>query len=284
MEKIINSVGTLLEGPVWHEQRKSLMFADIVNGTIFEYEPKSRTQKSWKLGTYIGCILLNDSDEDVLVVVDYYLIKLNLTTDETSKLFNLPLKDKVRFNDGKCDSNGNILIGTMASNFDVDWGKDLGELYRVTPKGKHEILESNMAIPNGLAWSVDCKYFYHIDSIAKSVFAYNYDAETSEISNRKKAVDFSNEEGSPDGMAIDSDGNLWVAMWAGHKVIQVNPSTGEKLKELIIPVKNVTSCSFGGENLDELYITTALEDGEGGNVYVYKTNVKGQPMFKFKMK
>ncbi len=282
MKKIINSAGILLEGPVWHEQRKSLIFADILSGTILEYNPKTETRKSWKLGDYIGCILLNESDEDVIVTVDDFVVKLNLTTDATTKLFNVPLKDRVRFNDGKCDKHGNILIGTMASDFDADWDKDLGELYRISSKGEIEILESNMAIPNGLAWSVDCEYFYHIDSIAKSVFAYDYDSETSEISSRRKVVDFSNEEGSPDGMSIDSEGNLWVAMWAGHKVIKVNPNTGEKLDELLIPDKNVTSCAFGGDNLDELYITTAKEGEEGGNVYVYKANVTGHPVFKFK--
>ncbi len=282
MKKIINSAGHLLEGPVWHEQRKSLLFADILGGTIFEYHPETEMKKSWKLGTYIGCILLIEGDKDVLFVVDDFVLKLNLDTDETTKLFDIPIKEKVRFNDGKCDKHGNILIGTMASNFAEDWDKDLGELYHISPNGKYEILERNMAIPNGLAWSIDCKYFYHIDSIAKAVFVYDYNVETSEIKDRRKAVDFSNEEGSPDGMAIDSEGNLWVAMWAGHKVIKVNPSTGEKLSELQVPDTNVTSCAFGGDNLDELYITTEKVDEEGGNVYVYKTNVTGQPVFKFK--
>ncbi len=283
MKKIVSNAGVLLEGPVWNAKRKSLFFTDIVNGTIFEYATTTETLNSWKVGTYSGTILLNGSDDKIFVAVDDSISELNLNTGEVTKRLHIDLSEEVRFNDGKCDTNGNILVGTMAINYKGDGSDNIGDLYRICPSGEYEIIESNLGIPNGMAWSLDHEYFYHIESNRSAVFSYKYDKHTSEVTERKKLIDLSNEGGSPDGMTIDSQGNLWIAVWGGSKVIQVNPNTGEKLREISVPDKQVTCCVFGGDNLNQLYITTANVGEEGGNLYVVDLDVAGVQSFLFNL-
>ncbi len=283
MKKIVSKAGTLLEGPVWHPKRKGLFFTDILNGTIFEYSTTTETLNSWKVGTYSGTILLNDSEDKIFVAVDDSISELNLNTKEVTKLIQIDFNKEVRFNDGKCDTNGNIVVGTMAIDYNDDGSTNIGDLYRISPNGEYEIIESNLGIPNGMAWSLDHEYFYHIESNRRAVFSYKYDKNTSEVTERKKLIDLTDEGCSPDGMTMDSQGNLWIAMWDGSRVIQVNPNTGEKLREISVPDKQVTCCVFGGENLDQLYITTANCGEEGGNLYVVDLGVTGGESFLFKL-
>jgi sugar lactone lactonase YvrE len=131
---------------------------------------------------------------------------------------------------------------------------------------------------------------YFIDTPTQCVVAYDYETSSGELSNRKVAILIDKKEGSPDGMAIDQEGMLWSAHWGGYKVSRWNPATGTKLEEVAVPASQVTSCAFGGENLDELYITTARtgldqdalkEQPFAGGLFKVKTSVKGLPTNKF---
>ncbi len=275
MKKIISSVGCLIEGPVWNKKRNSLFFTDILAGTLFEYSYDLDKISSWKVGKYLGAIFLGSNRDEIFLAVDNSIKKLNLVTGNAEILFNIDLKDEVRFNDGKCDTNGNIIVGTMATNQGVRGCENLGNLYHISPNGKVNIIEDNMSIPNGMSWSLDKKYFYHIETLSKAVFVYDYDEKTSIVKNRKKVIDLKDEIGVPDGMTMDKDGNLWIAMYGGYKVIQVNPTTGKKLNEVSVQDKNVTSCTFGGKQLDILFITTTE------NVYICDVGTSGMLPYLF---
>ena len=148
---------------------------------------------------------------------------------------------------------------------------------------------SEVTNSNGLAWSPDESIFYYIDTPTLKVRAYDYDAETGIITNPRDVIHFPEEEGFPDGMTIDEEGMLWIAHFSGAKVSRWDPNSGRKLSSISVPAKHVTSCTFGGPDLDELYITTAkLDDTDmdefphAGGLFRIKTGIKGMPAFRFK--
>ena len=117
--------------------------------------------------------------------------------------------------------------------------------------------EGAITISNGLAWSLDHKVLYYIDTPTLEVVGYDFDMENGNITNKRTIINIPKEEGFPDGMTIDNEGMLWIAHWGGWQVTRWNPSTGKKLSAIKLPVSNVTSCIFGGESMKDLYITSA---------------------------
>lgn len=193
-----------------------------------------------------------------------------------------------RFNDGKCDPAGRFWAGTMQLN----GNKGAGSLYVLHPDLTVSLKISGLSVSNGLAWSPDQSTFYFIDTPTQQVAAYDYDLESGNISNKRIAVSIPPELGKPDGMTIDAEGMLWVALWDGWGVTQWNPETGALLQQYRLPVARVTSCTFGGKDLQDLYITTAktglsaealANQPLAGAVFVIKnTGVKGLPANLFK--
>ena len=143
---------------------------------------------------------------------------------------------------------------------------------------------SNTSISNGLAWSPDKKHLYFIDSPTQAVQSFLFNEKTGEIIFEKNVIEVPSAMGSPDGMAIDEEGMLWIAQWGGFGVYRWNPNDGKLLKKIELPVPQVTSCAFAGSELDHLIITSAKENlneeelkryPESGNVFIVKTAVKG---------
>jgi len=143
----------------------------------------------------------------------------------------------------------------------------------------------DIGVSNGICWSADQKTMYYIDSHPKKVEAFDFDPATGDISNRRTITTFQEGDGWPDGMTIDSDGNLWVAHWAGWKVTQWDPKTGNLLRTIKIPVSKVTSVAFGGPELTDLYVTTAskgVDPAPAGALFrVTGLGVKGVPAFEY---
>lgn len=191
-----------------------------------------------------------------------------------------------RFNDGKCDPAGRFWGGTMA----VSEAKPAGSLYCLNTDHKVKKMIDDVTVSNGLAWSPDHSTMYYIDTPTQKVVAYDYDLDTGNISNKRTVVTIPEAEGKPDGMTIDEKGRLWVAHWQGYQVSCHDPATGEKLIKIEVPVEKVTSCCFGGDNLDELYITTAstgLEKDDlekqpyAGGLFKVKPGVKGEKTYQY---
>jgi sugar lactone lactonase YvrE len=149
----------------------------------------------------------------------------------------------------------------------------------------------NISVSNGMGWSPDNRIMYFTDSFTLQVFAFDYDLLTGSISNRRTVVKLSDGEGTPDGLTVDEEGMLWVAQWRGWKLCRWNPHTGERLLSIPMPAERVSSCTFGGDNWDELYITTArVSQSEevltqypyAGGVFRMKPGIKGLPTCSFK--
>jgi len=161
-----------------------------------------------------------------------------------------------RFNDGKCDPNGNLWVGSMH----LEQSAPEANLYKVDAKGTATKMLDSVTISNGIVWTDDKKTMYYIDTPTGMIRAFDYDANSSTISNERIVVYIDESIGFGDGMAIDSEDKLWVALWNGNAVARFDPLTGKLMEKINVPAHNVTSCAFGGENFETLYITTSSLD------------------------
>jgi len=266
------------EGPVWDEVTQTLYFIDVEAGRIFSYKDEVLT--SWEAGEQIGFAVLREKGGMIaglksgLYEVDFPAGGKQLLTDPEA---DLPGN---RFNDGKVDPTGRVLAGTMALSSQAG-DPPTGALYCLDTDGSVSKKISDVYLANGLAWSADGSIFYFIDTTAQTITQYAYDPGTGAMSDPKVVIRVPDEIGHPDGMTIDEDGNLWIALWGGHAISKWNPQTGELLEKHELPVLNVSSCCFGGENMDTLFITTASQDTDmqqyplAGNVFCMKPGVKG---------
>lgn len=287
VELVIDNKSDLGEGSIWNWKTGELIWINITGKILNFYNPKTENNKEMFTGQMIGTVVPAESGQ-VIVALKNGIYSLDPLTG-TKKLIVDPEKDLPdnRFNDGKCDPAGRFWAGTMS----ISGKKGVGALYRLDPDSSiHKMIE-NVSISNGIVWSPDATKMYYIDTPTQKVMAYDYDNETGEISNPKVAVNVSPEMGSPDGMTIDADGNIWVALWGGSAVGCWNPETGKLLKKVEVPAKNVTSCAFGDDDLETLYITTAQQNTSdeelqkfphAGGVFKTRPGVKGMKAFFYK--
>ncbi|KAK2589271.1 hypothetical protein KPH14_007826 [Odynerus spinipes] len=181
-------------------------------------------------------------------------------------------RNGTRWNDGKIDSSGRFWGGTMGPETNGNAVPDQGTLYFIGSDFVPKVKISPVTISNGLAWNKEDNTFYYIDSPTRQVVAYDYDRLSENISNKRIVFDLAknNITGVPDGMTIDTDGNLWIAVYSGSCVLNVNPHTRKLLRKIEMPVERVTSVTFGGSLLNILYVTTSKYG-------LSKTELKNQP-------
>ncbi|MCT2535258.1 SMP-30/gluconolactonase/LRE family protein [Aquibacillus koreensis] len=287
VELVFNTKSQLGEGPSWDHKRNLFYWVDILGKKVFQYSPSSNERYELLLDQYCGFVVPRENGGVVLGLqngihfYDWEKDQLEKITDPESHLPNN------RFNDGKCDPTGRLWAGTM----DLNAKDGMASLYTLDSHLHSNKKLGNLGISNGLAWSPDHSYMYFIDTPTKQIVQYDFDKNTGSIDQPKVVVDFHDQVGSPDGMTIDSEGMLWIAHWGGHGVSRWDPNTGEQLAFVDIPAKNVTSCAFGGEDLNQLYVTTARTDTSeeelenyphAGGVFKFETNVKGSRTYAFK--
>ncbi|GGH03783.1 regucalcin-like protein [Parapedobacter pyrenivorans] len=259
---VLTEFCTLGESPVWDDRLQRILWVDIIEGHVHEWYTAARRHVMTHFPVKIGAIALID-DGAVIAASDEGFVFLDLRnrgvkriTDPESRLADN------RFNDGKCDAVGRFWAGTMD---EVTGKKGAGSLYSLDKDGRATRRVNNVTCSNGLAWSLDHQTLFYIDTGTHQVQAFDFELETGRIANPRAVIDIPESEGWPDGMTIDAAGMLWIAFWGGWKVARWNPYTGEKLSEIKLPVAQITSCTFGGKNLKDLYITSAnigLTDAE----------------------
>jgi sugar lactone lactonase YvrE len=284
---VVNTKRCVLgEGPLWHERLQLLSWVDISNGEIHELTPGHNNHRVIPLGQMVGSVALCDSG-DYIAGLENGIALIN-RTNGSFQIIATPENDLPdnRFNDGKVDPEGRFWIGSMS----ILETKGAGTVYMLQ-QGCLQKRIIGTTISNGMAWSPDHKYFYYIDTATFQVVAYTYDIETGQIDDPKVAINIPREAGYPDGMTVDSEGMLWIALWSGWQVSRWNPNTGERLYTLHLPVSLVTSCIFGGPELKDLYITTAkrgLTDEDlktqplAGCLFVWKnSSYQGLPSYEY---
>lgn len=243
------------EGPVWDEINQKLWWVDILSCTLNCYDPGSKENQSFDVGEQIGAAVLR-KEGGLLLALESGLAFFDDQTETMTPLENdFTLGEGTRSNDGKCDPEGRFWFETL----DYDLEKGSGNLFCLNSELKVEKKLDQLTIPNGMAWNKKSDKFFFIDTIAGELYSYRYQKESGKISDRSVIYHFEEELGYPDGMTIDTEDKLWIALYAGRKVIRINPDNGHIEFEIRIPVPKPTSCTFGGKDLKTLFITTCRE-------------------------
>lgn len=268
------------EGSLWDVGDQKLYWVDIVDQKVMCFDPVRQANTEWATGQSVGTVVRTRGGR-LLLALRHGVGVLDPSSGELRLLVD-PEKDKPgnRFNDGKCDPRGRLWAGTMVEN-----GPQGGAaLYCFDETLRPEPKITGVDISNGLAWSLDERTFFFIDTPTGVVRAYGFDAEAAALTGGRVVARFDEGQGSPDGMAIDSEDCLWVCLWGGRRVVRVDPETGQMLFQVNVPANNVTSCAFGGKDLNQLYITTArvgqspeqLEaDPAAGSLFVAQVPARG---------
>jgi sugar lactone lactonase YvrE len=281
-ELILEAKATVGEGPVWDVARGVLWWVDIEPGTVHCLDPATDEDTSFAPGERVGAVVPRRAG-GLVAALEHGFAFLYPDTGSVERIADPEAgREGFRFNDGKCDPMGRFWAGTVGPGF----AHGTGTLYCLHPGGLIEAKVPGLACSNGLAWSADRRTMYFIDTPTQQVCAFDYFEESGEIKGRRVAVEIPKDMGAPDGMAIDAEDNLWVALWGGGRVVCCDPSTGRILDEIRVPAPFSSSCAFGGESFDRLYITSAgghLRDGQdgfaplAGSLFVAEPGVAGLP-------
>jgi len=241
------------EGPVWDARRSSLFWVDILRGEIHEYRPADGYSHTISVGEYVGAVAPY-RDGRLMAAMKSGIVLLDPDTGEREAVghpeAHLPGN---RYNDGKCDPAGRFWVGSMS----LQEEPGAGSLYMIDHDRSITRQLEGVTISNGLAWSNDHRTMYYIDTPTFEVAAFDYDIATGSISNRRVAIRIPETDGYPDGMTTDREGCLWIAHWDGWQVTRWDPHTGRKIHHIPMPAARVTSCAFGGDTGNDLYITSA---------------------------
>lgn len=284
IECVLPAKAIVGESPVWHPAEQRLYWIDIQGCKIHRFDPKSRTNDTFALPEIVTCIQLRANGGLVLTLRKDFAIydpasqRLErLSTVETDQPGN-------RFNDGKCDPQGSFWAGTMDAS---DWKNPSGHLYRLDAGHAVSLMRSGVICANGSGWSPDGRTMYHTESFRYAIFAYDFDAATGSIENRRVFAQISEEDrqagGFPDGMTVDAQGFVWSNLAGAGKIVRYDPA-GTPERVIQMPVPRATDCTFGGPDLETLYITSARETMTpqqlqkaplSGSLFAVETGVRG---------
>lgn len=283
----IEARAELGEGPFWDQDENKLYWVDILKNKLHIFDPETKKGKAIEFPIPVCAVAKSNSGHLILALKDGIYFYNEETEELTLAAKPDVLEEENRFNDAKCDPQGRFWAGTMNMN-----GKNhQGELFCFHQDGTLEKVLTGVSISNGLGWDVNRKKMYYIDTPTQQVVSYDFDETSGMITNKDVVYTFDSTDGSPDGMTIDSEGMLWVALWGGSKVARINPVTSEWISTIEVPASLVTSCVFGGEDLQTLYITTASiglteeelqEQPHAGGLFSIRLDAKGTRSYSFK--
>jgi sugar lactone lactonase YvrE len=268
---------TLGEGPVWDARDQALYWLDIPESRVHRMAADG-SLSSWDTGQPAGAVVPRASGGLAVAVSDGFLA-LDPASGELTMLAEVERdRPENRMNDGACDRAGRFYAGTMAD----DERPGAGTLYRLDPDLSVTTLVSGVGISNGIGWSPDERLMYYVDSLTHRVDVFDYDPATGSIGGRRPFSAVGQGDVVPDGLTVDAEGGVWVAVWGGYAVLRHDPG-GRVLETVNLPAARVSSCVFGGPDLDRLYITTAAGPGESaGALFVCEPGVTGQPSHPFR--
>jgi sugar lactone lactonase YvrE len=281
-ELVLDSRATLGEGPHWHAAAGELLWVDIPAGVVHRFDPATGTDRSFTAGQLVGAAVPHAAGGYALALRNGFA-----TVEETGGALRwlAPVeadKPETRMNDGACDSAGRFWAGTASVTEDAP----TGSLYRLAPGGELTAMVSGVTISNGIGWSPDDTVMYYIDTPRQLLEAFDFNAGEGTISGRRQVAAIDPRDGHPDGLTVDADGCIWLALWDGSAVRKYTP-TGELAGIVDVPAARPTSCAFGGPELDVLYITTARSTPRrfgrrnGGGVFAARTGSCGFPSHPF---
>ncbi len=314
IELLCDAKAMLGEGPFWHPVEKRLYWLDIEGLLLHRFCPKQGWDETFTLPSKVGCVVpveQEPGERTRLLIAEQkgiFEIEIASPTDRPpeseprtilSKRFLLHpdlLRTGNRYNDGKCSPEGRFWFGSLSMIKKKD-NASLFVLERAIKEGQETHSAKKVIFPatnsNGLGWSLEGETFYWTDTPTLTVRAFDYDRASGTLSHSRTAVAFPTELGfgRPDGLTVDAAGMLWIAHWAGGAISRWDPRSGAMLEKHSLPVQRVTSLTFGGEELRELYITTARQgqtveeaaaESHAGGIFLARPEVPGTPAHFFR--
>ncbi|RDL27439.1 SMP-30/gluconolactonase/LRE family protein [Serratia fonticola] len=285
LHKIAEVRADLGESPIWDKDNRLLYFVDISGGKINVMTPQARVATVYQSSARIGALALTDrgnlifTEDARVAILDP---KQGVLRTHSSAVHN---QASYRFNDGACDPQGRFITGLMHEGPN----REAGALYRYDSELSAQAIQRNIALPNGLAWSEYDHTLFFVDSIARSIFRAAY-APNGELGAVMCFAETPAELGRPDGITLDRAGGLWVCMFNGGCLLHYDRN-GSLSGRVAMPVPRPTSCCFGGEGLETLFITTArfamtaselAEYPDSGDLFAIRPAIAGVPRHLFK--
>ncbi len=244
------------EGLIWDDNTERLLMTDILSGKLIELDILSNTSRYWQLNEPIAWVLPTTLEKKYLIGLKSGLALFDINNPEKVQKINsdFPGKNDCRLNDACIDSGGRVWLGSM--NMLNPSSKD-GQLASFSAKSGLKIHDFGFTVTNGPLISPDGKFLFLNDTLQGKVYRYQLNLDSGKLNDRQLFKTFSPDQGYPDGMCFDSEGNLWIALWGGASIVQLD-STGDLLKKISIPALNVSNICFCGPTLDRLIVSTAL--------------------------
>lgn len=246
------------ECPVWDQRMDVLYTVDIDGRCVNRLDPSTGERHSRPVSGRPGSLALTPDTDRLLVAVEGFLVFLDWPTGRTEDWLHLETGGPSnRLNDGRCDRQGRFWVGSMHE----DASESTGVLHCVDPGGTNGVFRGNIGVSNGLAFSPDGRTMYFADTIAETIWTYEYDPEAGQPRNRQVFTDFSDLPGQPDGGCVDAEGCYWTACVFGSAIARLTPA-GIVDRIIDLPVGKPTMAAFGGSGLDTLFVTSI---GGGGS-------------------
>lgn len=285
LEVVLDARAELGEGPWWDVRTQRLLWIDLYPGMIHSFDPRSGLDIAFSVGQPVGMVA-GRMDGGVIAAVRDGLVAADLDTGESELVLRVETDvHENRANDGKCDAAGRLWWGTMA----FDQTPDAGTVYRVDADMSPQAVIAATTTSNGIDWSPDDRLMYHADTATGIVSVYDFDLERGVVSAGRPLFAAGPGQGAPDGLTVDADGDIWVAMWDGWSVLRLAPDGS--LKDVIdVPTARPTSVAFGGADLTDLFITSARfgrtpeqlrDEPHAGSIFRCRPGVTGRAFHPF---
>lgn len=269
------------EGPIWDARRSHLLFLDIMRGEVHTFDPSDGAHAIFEVGQPVGAITPSTRGDWVAAARDGFY-RVNPTTGETALLAVVEAdQPDNRMNDGYCDPQGRFWAGTMS----MTPQREAGALYRLDPNGQVTQIITGVTTSNGIDWSPDGRFVYYVDTGTGRIDVFDFDAEHGWLLARRPLVTIAPEHGKPDGLIVDAEGFLWLALWGGGALHRYAPD-GTLDRVVPMPVSHPTKCAFGGPDLADLYVTSAsialsaderAAQPHAGSLFRLRPGVTGRP-------
>lgn len=282
-EQVTDPISAHGEGPVWHPGWGGLRWVDMLVGDVLTLGDTVTRRNFGR----VAAVMRPRTAGGAVLAVERGFVLLDNGSDgfgagtEPRFLGELWSSDDIRMNEGGCDPDGRFYCGSMP----YDETSPVGKVYRLDPSGEVSVVLEGVTISNGFAFSPDNNVAYYVDTPTRRIDAFDYDPEKG-LTGRRTAVAIPEEAGGPDGLTVDSEGYIWLALFGGAAVHRYSPD-GRLDGVIELPTSQITACTFGGPDLDKLYITTsqlALEPGSqalAGALFVAEVGVRGLPVHPF---
>jgi len=277
-EQVTKPVAYHAEGPVWFESVSQLRWVDMFDGSVLTLDADGTVGRQNLSTSVVAAIRPRAQGGCVLALERGFAIQPDLSEPSLTELPRVITRPSTRMNEGACDPDGRFYCGSMA----YDAAPHRGSLYRLNTDRSVDVIADGLTISNGLDWAPDGGLAYYADTATGGIDVFDYDS-AGGLTDRRRFVTIDERLGAPDGLTVDSEGHVWVALWGGAAVRRYRPDgTLDGIVDL--PVRNVTACTLGGPRRDVLFMTTSRVDTEigaeplAGALFRVRVGVPGQPV------